>query len=628
MVLTDRTGSSPVSGILRVVLVVSSALLLALALPNELFHLGSPLFGTVALAPLLVALYHTPSYRQAAGLGVLFGTLSSLLTNYWLVFFQNFSVWTLGGVTVGYLGYHALLAPILLGAARAQRSYRPFAIAAVWTVYEYLKSSGFLGYPWGLIAYPVHAITPLIQFVEITGVWGLSLLMALVNAVAAEWLELALGMPAAAGPLDPPPVRGRAARNAQGHAAAWWPLRVWIGGRRARWLRRAAGRRGRPTSARAAGRASGGRAARSPATGRARWRPPVPARVWRASALVAGLVAAALAYGAAALQRPIPVTGSVDLVLVQHNSNPWLTGDAAATVDTLQRLAEQGIAAAAAPPDLVVWSETAVMYPVVATAGDPQPRLPAAVTRLPVPLLTGIPWLIDDAPVRAMNAAVLVDAGGRVLDHYGKRHLVPFAESVPFWEVPAVQRFFSTVVGLHATWVAGRDLTVFTLPLQDGGSVRFATPICFEDAFPYLNRRFVRAGADLLINLTNDAWSQTVSAETQHLVAAKLRTVENRRVLVRATNGGVTTAIDPWGRIIGTPAPLFTETALRLQVPVYRPQHSTLYTRFGDYLPAAVAALLLLSLARAAMRNGRRSGRRLAASASQSRPGGPAKRMA
>ena len=220
--------------------------------------------------------------------------------------------------------------------------------------------------------------------------------------------------------------------------------------------------------------------------------------------------------------------------------------------------------------------------------------MPSPFTRLPVPLLTGVPWVVSEAPLQAMNAAMLVAPGGAVLAHYGKQHLVPFAESVPFWEVPAVRRLFSDLIGLQSTWVPGATATIYELPVRDGGRVRFATPICFEDAFPGLNRRFVRAGADLLINLTNDAWSQTVSAETQHFVAARLRAVEHRRVLIRATNGGVTAAVDPWGRVIGAPAPLFTETALRLQVPVYRPAADTVYTRFGDYLPAVLAAVLAL----------------------------------
>ena len=524
---------------------ILSALLLALALPNDLFPYGSPLFGVVALAPLLAALYRTPGYAAAARVGVIFGAVSSVASNFWLVFFQSFSVWTLGGVTLVYAAHFAVLAPLLRfiagapdggpgGAPSAMpggtasavpRAYRPIAVAALWTLYEYLKSSGFLGYPWGLIAYPVHAVTPLVQFVDITGVWGLSLLMALVNAVAAEWLDLTLH------------------------------------GRRPR----------RP-----------------------------PARLWQTTGAAALLVAAALGYGAVALARPVPRAATLDVVLVQHNANPWQSGDDAGVLATLQRLTGDGVAAAATPPDLVVWSETALRWPVIgaqaAASSNPdaagEPLVPAALTGLPVPLLTGVPWVVREDPLAAMNAAALVAPGGAVLHHYGKQHLVPFAESVPFWEVPAVRRLFSDVIGLQATWVPGASATIYELPVRDGGAVRFATPICFEDAFPYLNRRFVRAGADLLINLTNDAWSQTVSAQTQHFVAARLRAVENRRVLIRATNGGVTAAVDPWGRLIGSAAPLFTETALRLQVPVYRPAGDTVYTRFGDWLPALLGVLL------------------------------------
>ena len=331
-------------------LAVCSALLLALALPNDLFPLGSPLFGVVCLAPLLVAVYHSRSYGQAAWLGAVFGACSSVLSNFWLVFFQSFSVWTLGGVTLAYLGYHALLAPILRYTAGVPRVWRPFAVAGVWVLYEYLKSSGYLGYPWGLVAYPVHAVTPLLQFVEITGVWGLSLLMAMVNGVAAEWLELLV--------------------------------------RRVR---------------------------------------QVPARLWRASGMVALLLAGALGYGAAALQREIPATGSADLVLVQHNANPWLTGDDEGTLRTLEALTAEGIAAEPAAPDLVVWSETAVRFWVVAPDSAAAPRAPPQLPRLQVPLLTGVPWIVSEEPLAAMNAAMLVAPDGAILDHYGKQRLVPFA---------------------------------------------------------------------------------------------------------------------------------------------------------------------------------------------------------
>ena len=176
---------------------------------------------------------------QPPAWGALFGAVSSVASNFWLLFFQSFSVWTLGGVTLAYVAYLSVLAPLLRFIAGAPgsgprrtppampRAYRPIAVAVMWTLYEYLKSSGYLGYPWGLIAYPVHALTPLVQFVDITGVWGLSLLMALVNAVAAEWLDLALD--------------GRRPPRVPGTPAAGYRGRGTVGRGRARLRRRGAG---------------------------------------------------------------------------------------------------------------------------------------------------------------------------------------------------------------------------------------------------------------------------------------------------------------------------------------------------------------------------------------------------
>jgi hypothetical protein len=127
---------------------------------------------------------------------------------------------------------------------------------------------------------------------------------------------------------------------------------------------------------------------------------------------------------------------------------------------------------------------------------------------------------------------------------------VPFAENIPFWNVPAVRSFFENVVGLDpAGWVPGEKNVLFALQLKEGGSVRFGVPICFEDVFPDLCRDFFRSGADLLINITNDSWSKTVAGETQHFVAARYRAVEHKRYLVRSTNAGVTAVIGPDGRV-------------------------------------------------------------------------------
>jgi apolipoprotein N-acyltransferase len=138
-------------------------------------------------------------------------------------------------------------------------------------------------------------------------------------------------------------------------------------------------------------------------------------------------------------------------------------------------------------------------------------------------------------------------------------------------------------------WEKGKDYTVFA-----AGGVKFSTPICFEDTFGYLVRRFVREGAEVLVNMTNDSWSKSVAAEMQHMSIALFRSVENKRSLVRATNGGITSVIDPNGKIIALLEP-FTEDFLIAEVPVYTAE-TTLYSRWGDWFAIMDLVLVLLIL--------------------------------
>jgi apolipoprotein N-acyltransferase len=98
----------------------------------------------------------------------------------------------------------------------------------------------------------------------------------------------------------------------------------------------------------------------------------------------------------------------------------------------------------------------------------------------------------------------------------------------------------------------------------------------------------------LIVNLSNDAWSASLPAQNQHLGMAVFRAVENRRSMVRSTASGQTCAVDPNGRVIALAQP-FTEAALTVEVPVVTP--TSLYTRFGDFLPlifiAAAFSLLI-----------------------------------
>lgn len=282
------------------------------------------------------------------------------------------------------------------------------------------------------------------------------------------------------------------------------------------------------------------------------------------------------------------------VALVQQNVDPW-KGGYAAYRQSLDVLEKQSLAVLRENPEIVIWSETSFVpaidwhtryRPDTETYGLVK-ELRAFLAAQQVPFVVGN----DDGQLKRVeegqevrvdyNASILFDKD-RIVDTYRKIHLVPFTESFPFEKtLPVIYNWLKSA-DTHF-WEKGTVATVF-----EAGGVRFSTPICFEDTFGYLCRRFVAEGADVLVNITNDSWSFSVPCEMQHMTTALFRAVENRRSLVRSTNGGMTNIIDPNGRILGS-LPPFAEGHLVGTVPVHTGA-ATLYTRWGDWFPWVLLA--------------------------------------
>jgi apolipoprotein N-acyltransferase len=137
------------------------------------------------------------------------------------------------------------------------------------------------------------------------------------------------------------------------------------------------------------------------------------------------------------------------------------------------------------------------------------------------------------------NTSFLFLKDGSLVDRYRKMNLVPFGEFIPFREflgfIPEVSAFGDIAPG-----------NTYTLFPYKGAKI--AVLICFEDVFPALVSRFVRKGATLLVNITNDAWFNGHPEAGQHLQSAVFRAVEQRRFLVRAANTGISCIISPYGK--------------------------------------------------------------------------------
>ncbi|MDI6748128.1 MAG: apolipoprotein N-acyltransferase [Rhodocyclaceae bacterium] len=168
---------------------------------------------------------------------------------------------------------------------------------------------------------------------------------------------------------------------------------------------------------------------------------------------------------------------------------------------------------------------------------------------------------------------------------YAKQHLVPFGEYVP----PGFAWFFGLVNIPLSDFSAGPPRQApITLSAQPG--VNIAPNICYEDLF---GEEIIRAlpGATLLINLSNTAWFGDSLAQPQHLQIARLRALETGRMMLRATNTGITAAIAPDGRVLGA-LPPFTAGALRVEAQAFA--GLTPYARWGNLLALLLALIAVI----------------------------------
>jgi apolipoprotein N-acyltransferase len=303
------------------------------------------------------------------------------------------------------------------------------------------------------------------------------------------------------------------------------------------------------------------------------------------------LVGGVWGVGAWSMSRTLPETGRIVVGLVQggvRQEDKWVPENSWDNVDRhLQLTAE----AARRGARLVVWPESAVPFlydreEALAT------RLHDTVRGLGVHLFFGSDDLeeIPGGGRRIYVGAKLLSPDGRITARYRKMHLVPFGEYVP------LHALFT--MGGRVTAKLVQEVSDFSPGTEavtgDVDGHRVAGHICYEAIFPGLVRRFAARGAELLVNVTNDAWYGTTSAPYQHLAMAAFRAVENRRYLVRAANTGITAVVDPWGRVL-SPTRLFDRTVLVREVPFVA--ETSFYTRHGDVFARACAAIALALLA-------------------------------
>ncbi len=186
------------------------------------------------------------------------------------------------------------------------------------------------------------------------------------------------------------------------------------------------------------------------------------------------------------------------------------------------------------------------------------------------------------------NSAVVVFAQGNFVGRYDKIHLVPFGEYVPFKDLLLLRRHLTRNV---SNFGRGDYRKVF----RTGGH-RYGVFICYESIFADEIRQFAVNGAEVFVNISDDGWYGDTSAPWQHLNMARMRAIENRRWILRDTNNGTTTIIDPYGRLTVS-IPRNIRGALSGSYG-FR-DDLTFYSRYGDVFAMLCAIIAIVFTARA-----------------------------
>lgn len=514
----------------KVILEILSAVLLGLAIPNEFLRYGSALIGLFALIPHFLALKNSKSFKESCLLCFIQCITAHLISSWWLGLFEGFAIFTLGASAIGTGAIHALfgfffyLPKYISSLEDAPYSFKRkitspyFSIiwyAAVYTVFEHVKCTGFLAYPWGTIPLVTYNAKFFSQIVDIAGTRLITFIYSLFASTAVFYYEHIMDNKKITD-LKP--------------------------------------------------------------------------------ALAVSLIfVLSVFYGIFQYTKQWVPEKYINTVLIQQNADPWkmkddrlsITESEKLTVKALDELKKENI-----NPHLVVWSEGILRYPLpeglfyYSYYPDEYPLL-NFIKDCQTPFIIGGPYSVCFDNLEFQNSALLFTKNGTLQGHYAKTHLVPFAEYIPFTQYLIVQKFLMKMAGFARGWVPGNEYKVFGIECEntDGTSdtAFLSIPICFEDAFGDCCRGLKKAGSEIFINITDDSWSLTKSAEYQHYIISWFRAMEFRTTLVRSTNSGVTVVADPSGHVLAN-APLFEKTYLNCRIPIYK-NTVTLYLILGDWLP-------------------------------------------
>lgn len=573
---------------LQVFYAIFSGLIQGLAISNEILHFGSPFLGLFCLIPLYIAVYRAKSYREAFRIFALQTLTVHLTSSYWLYNFHGFAIWSLGAsalgtaVLGGLTGLVIFFFPRQLGYEAGKTELeeaggrRPYLIPAriLWfssgfVFWEWIKSTGFLGYPWGTLFMAAYRWKIMTQIADITGVWGITFVFALFNAVVAEGLKVLSLLLHSQKPEVPSYTFRKTAKAVASilcltalygifqYLAPRTPKKTlnaiivqqnvdpWEGGDSA--------------SISISSRLTEREVNRMRDSGK---EPDLV--LWSEGALTYTFPSAIDYYS----QEP-DEESLTDFI--GRMNVPFLIGGSAMT-DRQHRKVSNSAILFDRKGDYAGFYSKIHMVPFAEEVPLMDNPLMAAfmanVVGMPYTLTPGNQYVIFKIP---LNSSTYRNAPIRDgLEPYG-------------------------TIELSSSGLADPDsaMKYRTNPDENPESyVRFSSPICFEDAFPDVCTPLFNGGSEVFLNITNDSWSKTPSSEYQHFIVASFLAIEYRTTLVRCANAGYSVVVGPNGKILND-MDVFTEDAMGVSIPIYE-RKATVFSIWGNWFAYTLFAFMAL----------------------------------
>jgi apolipoprotein N-acyltransferase len=289
-------------------------------------------------------------------------------------------------------------------------------------------------------------------------------------------------------------------------------------------------------------------------------------------------------YSLADMKKDLKGKEPMVVSVIQGNIDQSVKWDPAFMRETMEKYITLTKSTIVSKPGLIVWPETAAPF-YFQDNTDQSKEIYKISKETGAWLIFGCPaYETDIIQSRYYNRIYVVSPNGYIEGHYDKTHLVPFGEYVP---LKKFMPFINRLVTAAGDFSAGKESGILKMHGLKAGAL-----ICYEGIFPDIARKETKNGAQLFVNLSNDAWFGMTSAPYQLLSMCVFRATENRRPFVRAANTGISAFIDSYGRITER-SDLFVDGVLTGQIPTGF-DRLTIYSKYGDIFIYFILTICLI----------------------------------